>query len=577
MSPELHTVVGHYNTSIIMEAPEITIMRAKLQSLMPQISQLCRICGVPSLSFGILHRGEVLHKASYGLRDVEKGLIADSNTLYLLSSLSKTFLSAAVGIAVDEGKMEWKAPLSLYVPEFKPTDPGGCGKANVIDFLRHTSGLSSPQLLILGPKGTLIHPAEDFVHLMTTCPTHDHEGARHNRWWLYNNWGYGLVATGLERVYQQCYADIIQERILSPLGLNRTNVHGLLSTSESNVAYPYAKLEDGSFHRLGSDRWIAHQHMPAIAAMGMRSCVNDMLLWAASILDAERNDTEMGIIAPASDEPPNVLRNMSRIRKGQWTRPSSDAPPLTNDTVYCMAWYRTTIPTKMLGFLSYNDMTREDSDDAKLDSAIGTASPNIKLIAHNGVCCGSSCAFYTFPDTKSAVITFANGQQDADAAEFAAQIITQALFDLEPKVDILSLAREEVRLRRQYFEGSLLSGWENGREAGMTEAPREQYMGEYEGHATCLAIVVRKDTSELRVQFNWNVKSLTTLRPYKEDTYSFFPNSRDQYLKDCMAEINDLELSLFYFKRDASGKVASLLWKWDHEGIPSMFVRKHHN
>jgi hypothetical protein len=111
----------------------------------------------------------------------------------------------------------------------------------------------------------------------------------------------------------------------------------------------------------------------------------------------------------------------------------------------------------------------------------------------------------------------------------------------------------------------------------MTEAPREQYMGEYEGHATCLAIVVRKDTSELCVQFNWNVKSLTTLRPYKEDTYSFFPNSRDQYLKDCMAEINDLELSLFYFKRDASGKVASLLWKWDHEGIPSMFVRKHHN
>ncbi|KAF2127855.1 beta-lactamase/transpeptidase-like protein [Dothidotthia symphoricarpi CBS 119687] len=550
--------------------------RARIQFVMAQISELRRICGVPSISLGILHRGEVLHKESFGVRNAEEGLSANADTLYLLSSLSKTFLSAAVGIAVGEGKMEWKAPLSRYIPDFRPSDAYGCGKANIVDFLRHTSGLSSPQLLILGPRGTLVHPEEDFLHLMNTCPTHDRDGARHNRWWLYNNWGYGLVALGLERVYRQCYADIIQDRILNPLGLERTSVHGVLPISETNVAYPYAKLENGSFHRLQSDQWITHHHMPAIAAMGMRSCVNDMLSWASQILDAERDDPKVKESTPFAGGPSSILHDMDRIRKGQWTRPSSVKKPLTSDTAYCMGWYKTTIPTPMLGFLSYNDMTRDDSDETNLDFIIGVESTKKELIAHNGVFCGSSCAFYTFSDTQSAIVVFANGQQDADAAEFAAQIITQALFDLSPKVDILSLARQEVFRRRQNFTDSLWFNWENGRDIGTTEEPREQYVGKYEGHATWLSIVIGKDNAELCVQFNWNKESLTALQYYKKDTYSFFPTSRDQYLKDSMIELNDHELALFYFKRNASGKVSSLFWKWDHEGGPSMFKRKDH-
>ncbi|KAI8931876.1 hypothetical protein NX059_010780 [Plenodomus lindquistii] len=228
----------------------------------------------------------------------------------------------------------------------------------------------------------------------------------------------------------------------------------------------------------------------------------------------------------------------------------------------------------MLGFLSYNDMTRELPDETKLKYTIGVGSPKKELVAHNGVFYGSSCALYTFADTQSAIVAFANGQQDADAAEFAVQIITQALFDLKPEVDILSLARQEVFLRKQNFTESLLFDWESDREIGLTEPPREQYVGKYEGHATWLSIIIQKDTAELCVQFNSNKDSRTTLLYYEKDTYSFFPASRDQYLKDSMIDFNDHELALLYFQRDVSGKVSGLLWKWDHEGGPSMFQRK---
>ncbi|KAI4145269.1 MAG: hypothetical protein LQ340_006344 [Diploschistes diacapsis] len=537
---------------------------------MTRVSELRDICGVPSISIGILHQGKVIKTESFGLRNVEENLPADSNTVYLLSSLSKGFVAAAVGVAVSEGKMNWKAPLSQYIPEFKPLDPD-IGKANLIDFLRHSSGLSSPQLLILGPRGTLIHSERDFIQLMNTCPACDESGSRYNRWWLYNNWAYGLVAIALQQAYQQCYMDLIQNRILKPLGLDRTSIHSESLTDDTNVAYPYARLDDGTFHRLGSDNWISQNHTPANAALGMRSCVRDMLLWASSILKKEQSELQDKGLTGGTDGDSAVLQNVYQTRKGRWTRPASDNSALLDSTAYCMGWYRTTIPSSMIGFLSYNDMTREES--ARDHSHVmGIESPKRLLVAHNGVFCGSTSALYTFPETQSAIITFANGLQDADAAEFAAQIITQALFGLGPEVDILALARREVDLRKRQFMGSLLSEWERDRDIEAPEGPREQYTGDFGGHTTCLSIMQSED--KLSVKFNGNKNSALLLQYYKEDTYSFFPTTRDEWLMKSMFEWNNHKLALLEFKRDDSGEVIGLFWQWDHEGQPSWFQKK---
>lgn len=232
-----------------------TSLEARIQLAMRQIGELRHICSVPSISVGILHYGEVIHMESFGFRNVEESLPTDPDTLYLLSSLSKSFLSSIVGVAVAEGKMDWKTPVSHYIPGFNSSDPEVREKTNLLDCLRHSTGISSPQLLILGPRGTLIHPETDFVQLMSTCPTRDEHGSRCSRWWSYNNWGYGLVAIALQRVYQQPYADILHERLLGPLDLTRTIVHSGAMGSENNIAYPHVKLDNGIFCRSGSDNW----------------------------------------------------------------------------------------------------------------------------------------------------------------------------------------------------------------------------------------------------------------------------------------------------------------------------------
>ena len=557
-----------------MNAPPLSSAKVRIEAVMVQIAELCHICAVPSISLGVLHHGEILFMRSFGFRDVEKQLPADSDTLYLLSSLSKSFLSAAIGVAVADGKMEWKTPLSQYIPEFKPSDPVVHREATLIDFLRHSSGLSSPQLLILGPRGTLINSEENFVQLVNSCPTSDQNGSRYNRWWLYNNWGYGLVAVALQRVYRQPYADFIRHRILNPLGLNRTFILGSAVRSQSNIAYPYARLDDGTFHRLESDLWTYQDHTPANAAMGMRSCVRDMLSWASAILKAEQRESSDKNLKADDSTDFSVLRNVHQTRKGWWTRPSPSNDILTDSTMYCMGWYRTTIPTLMLGFLSYNGVTQEEYGKKDLNFVIGVESPEKEVVAHNGVFCGSSSAFYTFPGTQSAIITFANGLQGADAAEYAAQIISQALFDLHPKVDILTLARREIDLEKRHFMDSLSSDREKKQDNAIPEAPREDFVGDFEAPEFYLSIFQKSKTAELSLRFNGNHHSTLPLQYYKKDTYSFFPTSRAEWLVKSMFEWSNHTLALLEFERDSSGGVIGLFWQWDHEGRPSWFQKR---
>lgn len=74
---------------------------------MEAVEKVKTICRVPSIFLGALHQGKVNFRRSLGHRDLENSLLADSDTIYLLGSESKAFLSTAAGTAVNEGSIEW--------------------------------------------------------------------------------------------------------------------------------------------------------------------------------------------------------------------------------------------------------------------------------------------------------------------------------------------------------------------------------------------------------------------------------------------------------------------------------------
>ena len=147
-----------------------------------------RICRVASISIGAVRR-EIVFEHGEGLRNMDPDLPADTHTSYLLASCSKMFLSAAVGILVSEGKTSWDDPIRKHIPSFNPVgDPEIGGKATIRDALAHTTGLGRPQVLSLGPNGSVVTKQRSFIEFLNQTITEDEDGPRFPKHrWLYNN------------------------------------------------------------------------------------------------------------------------------------------------------------------------------------------------------------------------------------------------------------------------------------------------------------------------------------------------------------------------------------------------------
>ncbi|KAH7390436.1 beta-lactamase/transpeptidase-like protein [Cadophora sp. MPI-SDFR-AT-0126] len=105
----------------------------------------------------------------------------NSETKFLIGSISKTFLSTAISLAVHDGRIDLNNPLSLYLPAFSPRGDPRVRDATVRRILNHTSDLGNPQILINGPRNTALQSKATCVPFANQIPTTDKKGERFGR------------------------------------------------------------------------------------------------------------------------------------------------------------------------------------------------------------------------------------------------------------------------------------------------------------------------------------------------------------------------------------------------------------
>ena len=77
----------------------------------------------------------------YGVRRLGEPAPVDAQTLFGIASNTKVFTAAALGLLVEEGKIEWDAPVVDYLPWFRLSDPYVTRELTIRDLLVHRSGL----------------------------------------------------------------------------------------------------------------------------------------------------------------------------------------------------------------------------------------------------------------------------------------------------------------------------------------------------------------------------------------------------------------------------------------------------
>ncbi|KAF2171406.1 hypothetical protein M409DRAFT_50852 [Zasmidium cellare ATCC 36951] len=503
----------------------------KLETALDGIAELNTLYGAPSTSIGVLHHGRVLLSRSIGNRDGDPGHPADDSSVYLIGSLSKALVAAAVGILVDEGKLSWFDKVSEHLPGFDPIgDPSIAREADFIDLLRHSSGLGNPVVRVIGPFGTIVSSEEKFMDLVNaTQTTNEHGNQRFNREFEYSNINYAIVALVIERITSLRFADFVQKRLLDPLGMKQT----------------------------------------LVTKRGVNS-VHDMLIWSAAWLSAQSEERmSSACLDVLKGVAKNPLRQVDRIFKPAWQL--SIEQRTNKPSTYCLGWLRSTMPTSDVNWGSLNKRTMED--DTYLDYILGTESRERVMTKHTGIAYNTTSTMFLFPETNSAVIAMANGRRRGDASDFAAQIMIQELFDLQPYVDILARAKIETERGAVYRHNIVMAEWLKNRDVTGLERLKD-YVGVYTTQGTELHVNLDRKINRLVLHFNNRSDKPVHLEYYNKDTYCFFPTTIDEHFSKGFFDFDNYLVGLLQFTRDDARSVSGLFWTWEIESKPIWYKRE---
>src|SRR5215510_14962956 len=78
---------------------------------------------VPGLALTIVKDDQVVTAKGYGVRKLGEPAPVDAHTLFGIASNTKVFTATALGLLVEEHKIEWDAPVIRYLPGFAMWDP----------------------------------------------------------------------------------------------------------------------------------------------------------------------------------------------------------------------------------------------------------------------------------------------------------------------------------------------------------------------------------------------------------------------------------------------------------------------
>jgi len=105
------------------------------------VARVMKTFTVPGLSVAIVKDGRLVMAKGYGVRRLGDPAPVDEHTRFGIASNTKLFTATALELLVEEGKVEWDAPVVRYLPWFAMSDPYVTHELTVRDLLVHRSGL----------------------------------------------------------------------------------------------------------------------------------------------------------------------------------------------------------------------------------------------------------------------------------------------------------------------------------------------------------------------------------------------------------------------------------------------------
>lgn len=208
----------------------------------------------------VSHKGQTILLKGYGLANESNGLSNTASTQFRIGSLSKTFTSMLILQLTEEGKCRLSDSAGTYLSGYMH------GEATLEQLLTHSSGIpsysrSQEALAAMTEKEYAI---SELLQRFGSDSLEFEPGTA----FRYSNTGYLVLAAVIEKICAKPFAQVLQEKILTPLNMSGS---GFGSTSLNSRGY-----------------WMgAEEQLYPVSNMagagGMYSTVEDLQKWEAAL------------------------------------------------------------------------------------------------------------------------------------------------------------------------------------------------------------------------------------------------------------------------------------------------------
>ncbi|MEN9512646.1 MAG: hypothetical protein RJB16_406 [Bacteroidota bacterium] len=321
---------------------------------------------VPGIAVGVVKNGKLIHAKGYGVSNLNTGKKVDENTLFGVASNSKAMTAAVLGQLVDEGKIKWDDRVTDYIPEFKMYDPYVTDAFTIRDLLTHRSGLGlGAGDLMMFPDGSNF-TKKDIIHNIRYLKPVSAFRTKYD----YDNNLYIVAGEVAERVSGIKWEDLVEQKIMNPLGMQKSAASLYRLKENSNAVRPHAPV-NGKLQVLDID-WSES----ANAAGGIWSNVTDWSKWVIAQMNHGKYGAGLDNKVFSSEVHEETWTPQTIIKTG------TAAPYNTHFAAYGLGW-----------FLS----------DVK----------GYKQVTHTGGLAGMVTQVVMFPELQLGIIVFTNQQSGA--------------------------------------------------------------------------------------------------------------------------------------------------------------------
>ncbi|MEP7111610.1 MAG: serine hydrolase domain-containing protein [Ferruginibacter sp.] len=194
---------------------------------------------VPGIAVAIVKDGKIVHAKGYGVRSLNTNQKVDEHTLFGIASNTKAFTTAALGILVDEGKLDWDDKVTDYIPEFKMYNPYVTDDFTIRDLLTHRSGLG------LGAGDLMFWPdsnnftKKDIIHNLRYLKQSSNFRTKYD----YDNLLYIVAGEVVSAVSGTSWENFIETRIMQPLDMRESATSFKRVKDKTNTIDPHAPVE----------------------------------------------------------------------------------------------------------------------------------------------------------------------------------------------------------------------------------------------------------------------------------------------------------------------------------------------